>query len=155
MYGNCDTETNHDIAEQLVHGDIGKRLKVALGGGIRHFINATENEHGSRGYRNDGKNLINEWLAVNSNRTFVRNKPELMNVDPKNVDQLIGLFSPSHMPYRMETVRDNLTDQVPSLAEMTSKAIDILDKNPEGYFLFVEGGRIDHAHHGENFFNQK
>lgn len=148
-YGGCDPEINHDIAEQLIHGDIGSRLKVVLGGGIRHFINATENEHNFRGYRNDGKNLINEWLAAKPTRTFVKYREELMNVDSKNVDQVLGLFSSAHMPYRMETVRDGLTEEVPSLAEMTSKAIDILDENPEGYFLFVEGGRIDHAHHGK------
>lgn len=123
---------------------------------MRHFINATEQAFGSRGYRNDGKNLTAEWLAAKPTRTFVQSKPELMAVDPKNVDQLLGLFSSNHLPYRMETVRDNKTDEVPSLAEMTSKAIDILDENPEGYFLFVEGGRIDHAHHGKfllsNFF---
>jgi len=35
----------------------------------------------------------------------------------------------------------------PSLAEMTRKAIEILSKNPEGFSLLVEGGRIDHAGH--------
>ena len=38
----------------------------------------------------------------------------------------------------------------PSLAQMTAKSIDILSKNPNGYFLMVEGGRIDHAHHAGN-----
>ena len=38
----------------------------------------------------------------------------------------------------------------PSLAEMTSKAVEILRQNKNGYFLMVEGGRIDHAHHGGN-----
>jgi alkaline phosphatase len=33
---------------------------------------------------------------------------------------------------------------------MTAKSIDILSKNPNGYFLMVEGGRIDHALHGTN-----
>jgi alkaline phosphatase len=35
---------------------------------------------------------------------------------------------------------------------MTTKAIDILKKNKKGYFLMVEGGRIDHAHHSGNAF---
>jgi alkaline phosphatase len=35
----------------------------------------------------------------------------------------------------------------PSLSEMTTKAIDLLSKNSKGYFLMVEGGRIDHALH--------
>ena len=40
----------------------------------------------------------------------------------------------------------------PSLSEMTRKAIDLLSRNPKGYFLLVEGGRIDHAHHAANAF---
>ena len=35
----------------------------------------------------------------------------------------------------------------PSLAEMTKMAIDVLRHNKRGYFLVVEAGRIDHAHH--------
>jgi alkaline phosphatase len=41
-------------------------------------------------------------------------------------------------------------DGEPSLAEMTSKAIDILSKDDDGYILMVEAGRIDHAHHATN-----
>ena len=40
----------------------------------------------------------------------------------------------------------------PSLSEMTSKSIDILSQNKKGFFLMVEGGRIDHAHHDGNAF---
>lgn len=47
-------------------------------------------------------------------------------------------------------LRENYTDE-PSLAEMTVKAIEVLNrKNSNGYILMVEGGKIDHAHH-QNF----
>lgn len=56
------------------------------------------------------------------------------------VDDLIivcmsGLFEPSHQPYESE--RDHQTD--PSLAEMTTKAIEVLQNNNKGFFLMVEG----------------
>jgi alkaline phosphatase len=45
---------------------------------------------------------------------------------------------------------DRDTAKEPSLTQMTTKAIDILSKNSKGFFLMVEGGRIDHALHGSN-----
>lgn len=51
------------------------------------------------------------------------------------------------MKYRKEIVDHELQDQQPSLTEMLTKAIQVLSKNEKGYFLFVEGGRIDHGHH--------
>ncbi|OWK53299.1 Alkaline phosphatase, tissue-nonspecific isozyme [Lonchura striata] len=53
------------------------------------------------------------------------------------------LFEPGDMMYELD--RNNNTD--PSLSEMVSVAIRMLQKNPRGFFLLVEGGRIDHGHH--------
>jgi hypothetical protein len=53
-----------------------------------------------------------------------------------------GLFAPGTFPF----VADGYTDQ-PSLAEMTTFALDTLDTDPDGLFLMVEGARIDHASH--------
>lgn len=47
------------------------------------------------------------------------------------------------MPFHL----DSNNETTPTLAEMTNKALDILQRNEQGYFLFIEGGRIDHAHH--------
>ncbi|GBN73151.1 hypothetical protein AVEN_7071-1 [Araneus ventricosus] len=48
-----------------------------------------------------------------------------------------GLFSPGHMAY--ESDRDNGAEGEPSIAQMTRTAIEVLRKNPRGYFLMVEG----------------
>ncbi|CAH8564929.1 unnamed protein product [Schistosoma intercalatum] len=55
--------------------------------------------------------------------------------------RLEGLFAPSNMAYQLEN-----QDQ-PSLADMTEATIKILSRNPKGFLLLVEGGRIDHGHH--------
>uniref|UniRef100_T1HAQ9 alkaline phosphatase n=1 Tax=Rhodnius prolixus TaxID=13249 RepID=T1HAQ9_RHOPR len=59
-----------------------------------------------------------------------------------------GLFAYSHMDF--EADRDKSPKGDPSLAEMTKKALSILQKNKKGFFLLVESGRIDHAHHYNN-----
>ena len=60
-------------------------------------------------------------------------------------DIFLGLFDHSHMKY--DSDRDTGPDGQPSLSRMVHTALKILQKNRKGYFLMVEGGRIDHAHH--------
>ncbi|KAL7029975.1 hypothetical protein ACKWTF_006457 [Chironomus riparius] len=144
----CDPQVVDDIAEQLLFGKTGKNLKVMLGGGSKHFINQTMTEHGISGKRMDGRNLTSEWLSEDPGRTYVNTKAQLMAVDHNEVKQLLGIFNSDHLNYWIDVERDKTQDLVPSLTEMTMKAIDILDRDKDGYFLLVEGGRIDHAHHG-------
>lgn len=143
----CDSEYNDDVTEQLVHGEVGKQLKVVLGCGSRHFLDQTFAEHGVNGRRTDGKNLIDDWMQMNSSRFYVNNREDLMNLNPLEVGQVLGLFDDTHCTYNLLVQQDGLENVKPSLKDMTEKAIDILSQNDEGFFLFVEGGRIDHGHH--------
>jgi alkaline phosphatase len=77
-------------------------------------------------------------------------KSDFDAINPAAVDRLLGLFEPSHMQY--EADRDNDIGGEPSLEAMTTKAMDILAKNRNGYFLMVEAGRIDHGHHAGNAY---
>lgn len=64
--------------------------------------------------RQDSRNLVNEWMKDKPNASYVTNKEQLMDVDFTNVSDLIGLFSPGHIPYGYER-----THQHPSLVNMT------------------------------------
>ena len=59
---------------------------------------------------------------------------------------IIGLLAGSHMDDELDRISNNPLVE-PSLTNMTNKAIDILSRNPNGYFLLVEGGHIDTNHH--------
>lgn len=147
LKSGCNDTFVDDIAEQLVHNPEAVKFKVILGGGSRNFVTTSETEHGKKGVRTDGKNLIKEWLAKGPKRSFVRNRAELLKADPKVVNQLFGMFSWDDLPYHLNTVSNKEESIYPSLSEMTQKAIDFLSTDPNGYFLFVEGGRIDHGNH--------
>ena len=61
---------------------------------------------------------------------------------------VLGLFGRSHMDYEA----DRVDGEQPSLADMTTIAMDRLSKDEDGFVLMVEAGRVDHAHHGTNAF---
>ncbi|XP_037809106.1 alkaline phosphatase [Lucilia sericata] len=130
-----------DIATQLVHGEVGRNLNVILGGGQEHFLP----RHQEPGKRLDGRNLIQEWQQMHGpNAHYVTNKKELLNL-PTNTEKVMGLFASNHVPYHLDANPEN----IPTLEEMVQVALQLLEKQSQGkgYFLFVEGGRIDHAHH--------
>ena len=68
-----------DIAYQMIHGEIGSRLDVVMGGGRRSFLpNTFVNEKGERGWRTDNRNLISEYEEIqktqNKRASFVQNR---------------------------------------------------------------------------------
>lgn len=132
-----------DIASQLIDFPYGDGIDVVLGGGKRHFIPQEDD-----GKRTDNRNLISEWKEKHPQGNWVENTQQLASITNNN--KLFGLFSSSHMSY--ETDRDTSETGQPSLAAMTTKAVDVLSANDEGFVLMVEGGRIDHGHHAGNAY---
>ena len=141
-----------DIAHQLIHDDPGKNLKVIMGCGRRHFLNTTmRDEEGNAGARTDGRNLIDEWITERNKQgraEYVGLREQLMNVDLQKTDYLMGLFEADHCFYNLDIMDNNRQNLEPTLSEMTAKALRMLQKEENGFFLLVESGRIDHAHHG-------
>ena len=142
-----------DIAAQLIEFPYGDGIEVALGGGRIKFLpnNLADPEGGDieKG-RQDNRNLAQEWLQKYPNSAYIWNKQQFDSIDPNSTDHLLGLFESDHMQYEADRSEDIAGE--PSLAEMTKLAIEILSRNPNGYFLLVEGGRIDHGHHDNNAY---
>ncbi|XP_068235929.1 alkaline phosphatase, tissue-nonspecific isozyme-like [Palaemon carinicauda] len=138
-----------DIADQLVSENPGKNIKVIFGGG-RQNLGATIGEpSNSTCSRKDNRNLVEEWLKHKTDQgktaKYITTTSELNSLDVAGTDYTIGLFDNSHTPYEVDRNRD--PSGTPSIKEMTLKAIELLKKEDDGYFLLVEGGRIDHALH--------
>jgi alkaline phosphatase len=142
-----------DIARQLIEVSpvVRGSLKVAMGGGRTNFMPAVRDdpENGRKGKRQDGRDLIAEWQQTRGpGSRYVWNRAGFDAIDPAATTHLLGLFESSHMQYELDRAKDEGGE--PSLTEMTAKAIRILQKDKSGFFLHVEAGRIDHAHHAGN-----
>lgn len=140
-----------DIARQLIEFPYDNGLEVALGGGRIHFFPTSipdPEDPDTTGARLDNRNLAEEWTRRYPNAQWIWNAEQFQQVDPAQTDHLLGLFQPGHMHYEVDRPGDAAGE--PSLSEMTAMAIQILQRNPKGFFLMVEGGRIDHAHHDAN-----
>ena len=94
--------------------------------------------------------LVDEWQTQYPQGSYVFDQSGFDALDG-SAGQVLGLFNESHMQYEADRANDIAGE--PSLSEMTSKAIDILRQNETGFFLTVESGRIDHAHHAGNAYN--
>jgi alkaline phosphatase len=135
----CNRNAYNTIAEQSVNAG----LDVLMGGGQRNYLPLSVYP---KSKRTDGRNLVQEMQA--KGYTYASKGSELAAVDANTATRLLGLFSSSEMAYELDRVNQNL-DQ-PSLAQMTEKSLQVLSRNANGFFLMVEGGRIDHALHGSN-----
>lgn len=114
-----------EITRQIVEE---AQVDILLGGGASYFTANQIEAMETRGY------------------SIVQNRTSLLSLTSGKV---LGLFSNSHMPYEQNR---NLS-LIPSLSEMTEKAIEILDDAANGFFLMVEGSKIDLAAHDHDIVN--
>ncbi len=135
-----------DLARQLVEAPAAIRMDVAMGGDLTKFLPDTDSR---KGVRADGRDLTQEWLGQTPTATFVTRARDLDAIDPAKTDHLLGLFADGDLPSPVDPEHYD----VPGLDAMTGKAIDILAKNPKGFFLLVESGSIDKWHHANNAYH--
>lgn len=137
-------ESCTDIATQLITKEPGKNFDVMLGGGMGKFLpKSITDKFGNQGERSDGVNLLSRWQSLHPEGALAYNRNQLLSVNPKNTPRLIGLFNSGSMNFHK--LAD--AEKQPTLEEMTKKAIEVVSQNPNGYFLFIEGGLIDYGNH--------
>jgi alkaline phosphatase len=143
-----------DIAVQQLYGynNTGRRVDLMFGGGACYFHPASSNTSSS--CRTDERDLFSE--AKEQGWTVIHNRTDFDDLSESATLPLLALFTADHMAFDI----DRRPQDEPSLAEMTLKALRILDaqlieqqKNQEGdfgFFLLVEGSRIDMAAHAND-----
>ncbi len=144
---DLDRGAEVSIAAALVPGRgnprLGDGVEVLLGGGRDEFLPRESGAHGRGGRREDGRDLPAEMEAAGYR--VVEDAAGLDAAVAGGAERVLGLFAGSHLAY--ESDRAAAVPAQPSLAAMTRAALRVLSRNPRGFFLVVEGGRIDHALH--------
>ncbi|KAI4136970.1 MAG: hypothetical protein L6R39_007535, partial [Caloplaca ligustica] len=142
-------EEEDRIAEQEVgEHPLGRVLDLMLGGGRCHFLpNTTEGS-----CRKDDRSIVD--LAKENGFSYVSERKGFdgLNFGTNVKLPLLGLFADTDIPYEVD--RRDMDDVYPSLDEMAKTALAALQSATEdsnkGFFLMIEGSRIDHAGHGND-----
>ena len=135
------------IAEQMV-GDypLGRVVDLMFGGGRCHFVPNTTQDLSCRA---DDRDVV--ALARKNGYNYISDRAAFSDLKlGANLDfPMLGLFADGDIPYEID--RRNEDDKYPSLHEMAETAMNALSRatrdSYKGFFLMIEGSRIDHAGH--------
>lgn len=128
----CSHYPNRNEYEILGEQQVYQDMDVVLGAGSQ-YLDASK--------RKDKEDLINEIKSLGYD--YFTTKSEM---DKTTSNKIWGMFAEKSMKYDID--RDPSVE--PSLAEMTTKAINTLSKNDKGFFLMVEGSEIDWGAHAND-----
>ena len=134
---------NRKYYNQILQQQINQDMEVVLGGGFNKpsgFSSEVSSDEFESYYEEQVNNIKEEGFD------FITTKDQLTSYDG---DKLWGSFADADLKYDFDRQSDNDNVQ-PSLAEMTNKAIEVLNKDEDGFFLMVEGSKVDWAAHANN-----
>ena len=149
---NISRYNEAEIALDFLASDV----EFLAGGGIRYFIPSNSNSRlkdvrGNDLYskRKDKIDLVRKF-EKKGYRTFIgmQGATEFTKADITKLEKVLALFDNSHLPYEIE--RRHKYKTVPSLARILESGIEVLQQDPDGFFMVIEGGRIDHAAHAND-----
>jgi alkaline phosphatase len=137
------------IAEQMI-GDypLGRVVDLMLGGGRCHFLpNTTKGS-----CRADDKDIV--AMAKDRGFSYAQTRKDFDSLKLGDAVKLpiLGLFADTDIPYEIDRLQEN--DIYPSLDELANTALkalsDATKDSDQGFFLMIEGSRIDHAGHAND-----
>lgn len=136
-------QMGEEIAKQVIESGV----DILLSGGEELFLpKGTKGVHCESGVRTDSLNLIEQ--AINAGYKVVYTKDQFLAL-PNNTEKVLGLFAYNHTfnDEREEVLKEkNLPlykDNTPTLAEMTSKTLEILNASGKQFFMVVEEEATD------------
>jgi alkaline phosphatase len=155
-------QANRESENEIALDYLDNKVDVLMGGGIRNWVPEAINDRTSPTYaalmqmtggaypatsrRRDNRNLL---LEARGEYKLVFDREALAKVTD---GKLIGIFADSELNDALEDAATAANPQrtEPTHVEMVSKALELLDKNPKGFFLMIEGGQIDWAGHNND-----
>ncbi|EGD34059.1 MULTISPECIES: alkaline phosphatase [unclassified Capnocytophaga] len=135
--GFCTNSKQRKAQPKIAENYLDLRFDVMLGGGDKYF---------NREKRSDKRDMYAEFVA--KGYTVVKNTSQ-MNTAPKDIP-LLGVFDNDGLPYTVDENSTTKNATIPSLAQMTQKAIEMMSDHKKGFVLQVEGGKVDWAAHGND-----
>ncbi len=136
--GFCVNSKSRNAQEEIAEKYLEQRFDIMMGGGNNYF---------SSEYRKDKVDMYQKF--ANNGYQVVKTRSEMLAAD--NNQPILGVFYNDGLPYSKD--RDSnkeLAEKIPTLGEMTQKAIDRMKDHPEGFVLQVEAGKVDWAAHGND-----
>jgi alkaline phosphatase len=134
--GFCVSSKSRGEQSEIATKYLDLRFDVMMGGGEKYF---TQKEKGI--------DLFPKYTEKGFE--VVKSKKEMMAANGQK--PLLGVFDHEGLPYEIDRLNDTtLKQNIPSLAEMTQKAIELMKDHKEGFCLQVEGGKVDWAAHAND-----
>ncbi len=155
-------QRHRSLENEIAVDMLGNKVDVLMSGGLRHWVPQAVNKRDSAAYmalaqmiggvfdpyskREDNRNLL---LEARGDYQLVFDRSAMERVTD---GRILGLFANSEMLDALSerrTIASGVRTE-PTLVEMAEKSLEILNKDPEGFFLMVEGGQIDWAGHNND-----
>lgn len=136
--GFCANSKSRNSQDEIAETYLSINFDVMMGGGQKYFDPTS---------RKDKKDLF----AAFQNKGYQVAKTRSEMLATSNEKPILGVFYEDGLPYSID--RENIKDlgnTIPTLAEMTQKAIDRMKNNPKGFVLQVEAGKVDWAAHAND-----